>query len=58
MLSATDVVRRRRRDSTAMPSSKLAAELEKPSEIDPTSDADALAAIDRALSKASYNGRL
>jgi hypothetical protein len=58
MLSAIDAVRRQRPDSTAKPSSKLAAELEEPSEIDPTSDADALAAIDRALSKASYNGRL
>jgi hypothetical protein len=58
MLSAIDAVRRRRPDSTAKPSSKLAAELEEPSEIDPTWDADALAAIDRALRKASYNGRL
>jgi hypothetical protein len=57
MLSAIDAVRRRRPE-TAQPSSKLAAELEEPSEIDPTWDADALAAIDRALRKASDNGRL
>ena len=55
MLSAIHAVRRRQPDSTAKPSSKS---VEGPSEIDPTSDADALAAIDRALSKASYSGRL
>jgi|ERR1700730_3062662 len=54
MLSAIDTARRRG-DSTVKPSSKS---VEGPSEIDPTSDADALAAIDRALSKASYSGRL
>ena len=54
MLSAIDTARRRT-DSTVKPSSKS---VEGPSEIDPTSDADALAAIDRALSKAGYSGRL
>jgi hypothetical protein len=61
MLSAIDAVGRRRPDSTAKPSPKLTAELEEagPGAIsDPTSDADALAAIDRALSKAGYSGRL
>jgi hypothetical protein len=41
MLSAVYAVRRRRPDSTAKPSSKLAVELDEPSEIDPTSDANA-----------------
>jgi hypothetical protein len=54
MLSAIDSASRRA-DSTVKPLSKSP---EEPSEIDPTSDADALAAIDRALSKASYSGRL
>jgi hypothetical protein len=54
MLSAMDTASRRA-DSTAKPSSKSA---EEPSESDPTSDEDALAAIDRALNKASYSGRL
>jgi hypothetical protein len=58
MLSAIDAVRRRRPDSTVKPSPKLAAGFEEPSKIDPTSDADVLGAIDRALSKAGYNGRL
>jgi hypothetical protein len=61
MLSAIDAVGRWRPDSTAKPSPKLIAELEEagPGAIsDPTSDADALAAIDRALSKAGYSGRL
>jgi hypothetical protein len=54
MLSAIDTARRRA-DSTVKPSSKS---VEGLSEIDPTSDADALAAIERALSKASDDGRL
>jgi hypothetical protein len=58
MLSAIYAVRRRRPGSTAKPSSKLATELDELSEIDRTSDADALAAIDRALSKATYSGHL
>jgi hypothetical protein len=58
MLGAFDTVRRRRADSTAKPSPKSVVELEEPSEIDPTSVADALAAIDRALSKPSFSGRL
>src|ERR1035437_4949957 len=61
MLSAIDAVRRRRADPTAKKlSAKSTMKLEDagPNEIDPTSLADALAAIDRALSKASDNGRL
>jgi hypothetical protein len=54
MLSAIDSASRRA-DSTVKPLSKSP---EEPSEIDPTSDADALAAIDRALSMAGYSGRL
>jgi hypothetical protein len=61
MLSAIDAVRRRRADPTAKKlSAKSTMKLEDagPNEIDPTSLADALAAIDRALSKVSDNGRL
>jgi hypothetical protein len=54
MLSAIDTASRRA-DSAVKPLSKSA---EEPSEIDPSSDADALAAIDRALSKASDKNRL
>jgi hypothetical protein len=54
MLSAIDSASRRA-GSAVKPLSKSP---EEPSEIDPTSDADALAAIDRALSMAGYSGRL
>jgi hypothetical protein len=60
MLSAIDAVRRRRADLTEKRSAELADGLEDtgPYEIDPISHADALEAIDRALSEASDNGLL
>lgn len=63
MLTAIDSVRRRRADPTAKLSTKSVLsilELENvgPHETDPTRQADALAAIERALSKASDDGRL
>jgi hypothetical protein len=60
MLTAINAVRRRWADRTAKLSTKSVLELENvgPYEIDPISRADALAAIERALSKADSNGRL
>ena len=63
MLTAIDSVRRRRADPTAKLSTKsvlsiLEQENVGPHETDPTRQADALAAIERALSKASDDGRL
>jgi len=53
MLSAIEAVRRRRADPTAKLSAKSDVKLgdAEPHKIDPTSRADALAAIDRALSE-------
>jgi hypothetical protein len=58
MLTAIDAVRRRRVNPTAKQSTKSILELEDvgPSEIDPISYADALAAIEEALSKAYSHG--
>ena len=63
MLTAIDSVRRRRADPTAKLSTKsvlsiLEQENVGPHETDPTRQADALAAVERALSKASDDGRL
>ena len=63
MLTAIDSVRRRRADPTAKLSTKsvlsiLEQENVGPHETDPTRQADALAAIELALSKASDDGRL
>ena len=60
MLAAIDAVRRRQADPTVKLSTKSVLEQENvgPYETNPTRQADALAAIERALSKASDDGRL
>jgi hypothetical protein len=60
MLTAIDAIRSRRADPTAKLLTKLVLEPGDvvPCEVDPTLLADTLAAIDRALSNASDNGRL
>jgi hypothetical protein len=60
MLNAIAAVRRRRADVAGNRSANWADALEdhRPYEIDPVSRADALAAINRALSEARENGRL
>jgi hypothetical protein len=60
MLTAIDAVRRRQADPTVKLSTKSVLEQENvgPYETNPTRQADALAAIELALSKASDDGRL
>jgi hypothetical protein len=59
MLTAIDAVRRRQADPTVKLSTKSVLEQENagPYETNPTRQADALAAIELALSKASDDGR-